>query len=406
MSTPSAVDYIDTEKNRSRALRDVIYGFIELSNVATSFIDKPEFQALRQLRQLGITHYVFPSANHTRFEHSIGVYHLTGEFIDTLIKNQPELQIDNRLREIIKLAGLLHDIGHVAFSHLFDHYIAHDLGVPDHEERSVKLLKYMVKKYIDIKLEIEEVDLIVDLIGGKERVGYPKWIFQIVSNSKFDLDVDKCDYIVRDSYYIGFSSNLQIDRIFSFARVMGDTICFHEKISFQLIDIFVSRYRLHKEVYRHPVVIGIELLIVDILKSLSKIQRWKELFSDDHSWRNITDSVFDTIPILYTEELKDDEQGTEEQMNEEPMDEETQNVLKLYNRLYSRDLYKRTNISNELTTSITSIIGFTGKANDNPMEKILFYNDKGEIFKINPNSISVLFSNVVSEVQTDTYSKN
>ncbi len=79
-------------KYRPRVIRDVLYGYIECSQLASQIIDTFEFQMLRQLRQLGITHYIYPSANHTRFEHSIGVYHLAGKIYSMLIKNQPELK--------------------------------------------------------------------------------------------------------------------------------------------------------------------------------------------------------------------------------------------------------------------------------------------------------------------------
>ncbi len=88
-----------------------------------------------------------------------------------------------------------------------------------------------LNKY-DLDITDEEVELIISLILGKWIKGYPQWIFEIVANSNFQLDVDKCDYLVRDSYYIGFSSPLQIDRIYNFARIIDDHICFHKRVYF------------------------------------------------------------------------------------------------------------------------------------------------------------------------------
>ena len=361
-----------SKKFRLRCIQDVIYGYITVSDLATSIIDTMEFQMLRKLRQLGIVHYVFPSANHTRFEHSIGVYHLAGVMIDEITKLDPENQIDRRLREIIKIAGLVHDIGHISFSHLFDNYISADLNLSHHEQRSCDLLRYIVKRY-DIKLNDHEIDLIIHLISGTKKKGYPDWIFQIISNSDFDFDVDKCDYLVRDTYYLGMKSNLQIQRIFQFTKIINNKLCFHEKIALQIADVFISRYRLHKEVYRHPVVIGIELMVVDIMKSLAP--NWINLFNPQCDWRMLTDDVI-------------------EKYNDP-----------IYIKILHRDLYYKVDNQNKQPGDIevNTLIGFTSKMNDNPIKRVDFYTDDGEIKKLELNKLCSVFSNITSEQETFVY---
>ena len=107
----------------SKIIFDIIHGFIEIDELALSIIDKPEFQRLKNIKQLGVVHHVFPSATHTRFEHSLGVYYLAGELLVNLKNNQPEINLSKREIQLVKIAGLCHDLGHGPFSHLIDNYI-------------------------------------------------------------------------------------------------------------------------------------------------------------------------------------------------------------------------------------------------------------------------------------------
>ena len=99
----------------TKEIFDPIHGFISISPLLQMFIDTPEFQRLRDLKQLGATYYVYPSATHTRFEHSLGVCHLAGELLKNLKNNQPELSINKSQIDLVKLAALLHDLGPLTF---------------------------------------------------------------------------------------------------------------------------------------------------------------------------------------------------------------------------------------------------------------------------------------------------
>lgn len=384
-----------------KCIQDSIYEYIEIGEIAQKIIDTNEFQILRQLKQLGLVHLIYPGANHNRLEHSLGVYHLVGEFLKQLIYNHSKdkfpLNINDRLKEVIKIAGLVHDLGHTILSHFFDHYIAETANVPNHEKRSTDMFRLIVKKY-NINIDQEETELICDLILGNERSGYPKWIFQIVANKTFQLDIDKCDYLVRDAYYLGFRSNLQLKRIFSFARVINDMICFHEKVYLQIVDIFNTRYRYHKEVYRHRVVLAIELMVVDMLKILCKICDWKTLFNDGVSWRNISDSLLDNIPLMFPENtLK----------IEDVFYKEKKELLRLHYKIKNRDIYKKVNGPGENIVEITTILGFSNSLTENPMSKIFFYNDNSDqTFTINSEQKSKLLSKTFVEVETLYYQKN
>ena len=156
-------------------------------------IDTPEFQRLRNLKQLGATYLVFPCANHTRFEHSLGVAYLTEIMLNNIKNNQPELGLDNRTILLVKIAGLIHDIGHGCFSHFFDKMLLKDCKskYKYHENRSILILENMIKKYsIDIKEK--EVKFINNIINSTDK--NTEWIYQIVANAINSLDTDKFDF--------------------------------------------------------------------------------------------------------------------------------------------------------------------------------------------------------------------
>ena len=107
----------------NKTIFDLLHGYIEIDSEAIKIIDCKEFQRLRNIKQLGVVPLVFPSATHTRFEHSLGVYHLCNELLDKINKRQPQLSLSKKIVELIKIAGLVHDIGHGPFSHLYDQFL-------------------------------------------------------------------------------------------------------------------------------------------------------------------------------------------------------------------------------------------------------------------------------------------
>jgi hypothetical protein len=234
-----------------KVVKDCIHGYIKLSELAVKYIDQSEFQRLRRVKQLGNVSRVYPSATHTRFEHSLGVYHLAGEMCD-------QLQVEPEYKELIQLAGLYHDVGHLPYSHLFDKILEKarikDV-IPDHESRSVKTFEE-VSKRIGI-LEPWEVEFVCACIMGYYLPGNPRHLFEIVNST---IDVDKLDYLCRDAYHTGMPSFQAKYIIINSSIIQKDVnnlddtcIGFRKKAFEDIKDLFETRRRMHELVYQHPV---------------------------------------------------------------------------------------------------------------------------------------------------------
>lgn len=290
----------------SKLLYDTIHGYIELDKLCLRIIDTPEFQRLRYIRQLGACHFVFPTATHTRFEHSIGVANLSKEMMESIRHNNPELNISDETIENVQIAGLCHDLGHGPFSHLFDNSLL--TGVKscnvEHEERSCQLLEYLIEKN-KIELSKERLEIIQELIHPKNRhqLNIPDYIYQIVCNLFNSIDVDKFDYLKRDAYMLGLSYSFDYTRIIKQARVISNQICFPEKIAPSIYQIFITRWRLHTEIYTHPIVRAIEWMITDCLKIANKTLGLVDSIDDMSKFYKINDNILDIIEFIDSPEL-------------------------------------------------------------------------------------------------------
>ena len=284
---------------------DSIHGYIKLNQLASSIVDTPIFQRLRNIHQTGVLYLVFPTANHNRFEHSIGTYYLARKMIEKIATKQPELNITAEIIDLVSIAGLCHDLGHMLFSHLFD-----DLFLPSlanyeeikqsknivHENRSIFLLNYMVEKY-NINLNKDQIKVIGDLINTKtaeyskwkSQYQIGKWIFQIISNPKNSIDVDKFDYLVRDTRAVGLKLGFDYNRIIEDAKVIDNNICYSLQCSEDIYHMFFIRYRLHRQIYNHKTVKAIEILIIELLNEFEKEYKISEYILDPEKMIELVD---------------------------------------------------------------------------------------------------------------------
>lgn len=247
-----------------------LHGNIELSPLICKILNTPETQRLRDVKQLGATYYVFPSANHTRLEHSLGVCHLAGIMGKNLQKNHPELNIQDRFIELLQIAGLIHDIGHGPFSHLYDNYVKL-YDEPEHEERGLTIFDRIVKRD-NIELTREEIGEIHKMVNPTGDDVY-NWKYQIIANKSCQIDVDKIDYILRDSFHLGIPHSGEFKKLLEDVRLNRTPnnnieLVWDSRLQFDIYSLFATRYRLHKKVYTHHTVKGFEYIIIDIMKKL------------------------------------------------------------------------------------------------------------------------------------------
>ena len=243
-------------KNNSqyKTIFDPIHGHITFSKKMWDIIDTPQFQRLRNLRQLSTSYFIYPGNNHSRFEHCLGTGFLSMDLINRcfeIVKYEDQNEIDY-LKECVSIAGLCHDIGHGPFSHSFE-LILKSLNINnwDHEKFGGEIIKYLIDDNNIEGVDDEELKMINSLIEGNNlhKTEY-NWIYQIVANKENSIDVDKFDYIQRDIYQSGVQ-NLSVDytRIFKDINIINNNICFSEKNDYSLLNLFQARYLLHQKIY-------------------------------------------------------------------------------------------------------------------------------------------------------------
>jgi HD superfamily phosphohydrolase len=288
------------DTNHRKVIKDCIYGYIYVPSLCLSFIDTPEFQRLRRVRQLGMVHYTYPSASHTRFEHSLGVMHLAGIMVDQLRNYAP---ISDRTKDLIQLAGLYHDVGHFAYSHLFDIFLSQQsvdspgiFKLHHHEDRSVFFLK-QVNSRLSL-LSAEEETFVCDAILGNIPDNQPHYLYQIVCNKECGIDVDKQDYIRRDSYHTGFPG-FYSEYIIQNAVIDSDNhIAYREKVYNVIDDLFRARQRMFENVYQHHTSLKLDKLFLCMMKCLgNKLFTYGEL-TDDFNIETLLRSSPETSQLM------------------------------------------------------------------------------------------------------------
>lgn len=284
----------------SKTIKDCIYGQITVPPLCVAFMDTPEFQRLRRVRQLGVANYAYPSAVHTRFEHCIGVMHLAGQLIDHL---RNYVEITDRTKHLVQLAGMYHDIGHSAYSHMFDLFLKHSdqkrsdfFKHVDHEDRSL----YFVRK-VNACLQLlnsDEEQFVCDAIRGINSCNGPAYLYEIVSNSECGLDQDRMDYLHRDSHHIGFPA-FQSDYIRSCAVIDKDQhISYKLKAYEDIKDLFEIRTRMHEKVYQHHTSLKMNKIFFCLMKRLGdKLYMYGES-TDDYNIETLFRNSPETADLI------------------------------------------------------------------------------------------------------------
>ena len=237
-------------KKRAKIINDPIYGFIEVDKgIINDLINHKYFQRLRRISQLGLSYLVYPGAQHTRFQHAIGSLHLMNKALIQL-ENKGH-KISKREKEGVKIAILLHDIGHCPFSHALERIIVKDIN---HEQLT---LIYMHKLNEEFN---GKLSLAIKIFENKyER----KFLNQLVSSQ---LDMDRLDYLKRDSFFTGVTEgNIGVDRIISMLDIKNDILVIEEKGIYSIEKFIIARRLMYWQVYLHKTVLSAENMLIQIL---------------------------------------------------------------------------------------------------------------------------------------------
>jgi len=217
----------------SKIIRDPIHGNIGLCDIELELIDLPEMQRLRHVKQNGLCYLVYPAMNSTRFEHSLGVMHLAGVVAD-------HLGLDDKKKSMLRVAGLLHDIGHGPFSHTFDKILSSH-GLSHEMVSSGMILKTRISDILRSSgLNPKEVS---HLVLGKGRLS------KVIAS---EIDVDKMDYLKRDSYYAGVAYGvIDLERLIYSLKLVKKEIIIRENNLETIESLLINRNLMYQTVYRH-----------------------------------------------------------------------------------------------------------------------------------------------------------
>ncbi|MCX7742937.1 MAG: HD domain-containing protein [Flavobacteriales bacterium] len=248
----------------SKIFNDPVYGFITVSDrLILQLIDHPYFQRLSRISQVGLSHFVYPGAHHTRFHHALGALHLMQQALDGL--RAKGITITEDEYRSAQIAILLHDIGHGPFSHTLENTILE--GV-DHESLSLEIMKLLNVQYHS------ELEQAIAIFTGTY---HKRFLHQLVSSQ---LDIDRLDYLMRDSFYTGVAEGIiGSERIIKMMQVENDQLVIEEKGIYSLEKFLIARRLMYWQVYLHKTVLAAELLLTLIMqRAKSLAAEGKKLF--------------------------------------------------------------------------------------------------------------------------------
>ena len=283
--------------NDVKIINDPVFGFIKIpKGLLYNVVENPLFQRLNRINQLGLASVVYPGARHTRFQHSLGAFHLMSEAILNL--QQKGIFIFESEAEAVQAAILMHDIGHGPFSHVLENTLIHGIS---HEEISLMMME-------EINQSLNgQLNLAISIFKGD----YPKnFLHQLISSQ---LDMDRLDYLRRDSFYTGVTEgNIGSARIIKMLNVIDDSLVVEQKGIYSLENYLTTRRLMYWQVYLHRTCVAYEKVLVNMLNRAKElVRRGHEVFASPALYYFLSNEVdaawFNTHPeaLANYEELDD-----------------------------------------------------------------------------------------------------
>ena len=272
--------------NSAKIINDPVFGFIKIPRgLLYGIVEHPLFQRLNRINQLGLASVVYPGARHTRFQHSIGAFHLMTEAVRSL-QEKGNFIFDSEA-EAVEAAILMHDIGHGPFSHVLEDTLIHDIS---HEEISLLMMEEINRHFNG------QLNLAISVFKGE----YPKnFLHQLISSQ---LDMDRLDYLRRDSFYTGVTEgNIGSARIIKMLNVIDDSLVVEHKGIYSLENYLTTRRLMYWQVYLHRTCVAYEKVLVNMLNRAKYLCRnGQQVFASPallYFLANDVDKVwFDTHP--------------------------------------------------------------------------------------------------------------
>ena len=232
--------------NKLKNFNDPVYGFVSIPcDLVYDIIAHPWFQRLRRIKQLGLSNYVYPGAQHTRFQHVIGAMSLTQNAVETL--EQKGVRINPEEKEAVYAAILLHDIGHGPYSHTLEHMMVKGLS---HEQISLHLMEQMNDQMGG------RLNLCIEIFTNRY---HKRFLHQLVSSQ---LDMDRLDYLRRDSFFSGVQEGVVgQDRIIKMLNVCDGELVVDEKGIYSIEKFLIARRLMYWQVYLHKTVVAAESVL-------------------------------------------------------------------------------------------------------------------------------------------------
>ena len=251
--------------NSAKIINDPVFGFIKIPRgLLYDIVEHPLFQRLNRINQLGLASVVYPGARHTRFQHSLGAFHLMTEAVRSL-QEKGHFIFDSEA-EAVQAAILMHDIGHGPFSHVLENTLIHGIS---HEEISLMMMEQINRDFNG------QLNLAISIFKGE----YPKnFLHQLISSQ---LDMDRLDYLRRDSFYTGVTEgNIGSARIIKMLNVIDDSLVVDQKGIYSLENYLTTRRLMYWQVYLHRTCVAYEKVLVNMLnRAKNLIRQGQDVFA-------------------------------------------------------------------------------------------------------------------------------